>query len=46
MKRVVDLLRPENSIPEKRLQRSNWLELFPIDNNVTYIRDEDQDGVM
>ncbi|EPB83528.1 hypothetical protein HMPREF1544_09749 [Mucor circinelloides 1006PhL] len=30
----------------KRLIRENWVSLFPIENNITYIVDEDQDGIV
>ncbi|CEP09516.1 hypothetical protein [Parasitella parasitica] len=30
----------------KRLERENWVRLFPIQNNITYIVDEDEDGII
>jgi hypothetical protein len=30
----------------KRLIRDNWVSLFPIENNITFIVDEDEDGIV
>ena len=43
---IGDLLRPENVIWDKKLTRADWEVLYPVENQSSYIRDQDQDGVM
>ncbi|KAL9559238.1 hypothetical protein MBANPS3_000505 [Mucor bainieri] len=31
---------------KKRLAREDWVALFPIENNITFIVDEDEDGIV
>ncbi|GAN09021.1 hypothetical protein MAM1_0238c08543 [Mucor ambiguus] len=31
---------------KKRLTREDWVALFPIENNITFIVDEDEDGIV
>ncbi|KAK4512285.1 adenosine kinase [Mucor velutinosus] len=42
---TADLIRPTPS-SRKRLIRENWVALFPIENNITFIVDEDEDGIV
>ncbi|KAI8091209.1 uncharacterized protein B0P05DRAFT_526559 [Gilbertella persicaria] len=36
----------DNSKPVERLSRQHWVDLFPIENQASLIRDVDQDGVI
>ncbi|KAF1800738.1 hypothetical protein V8B55DRAFT_1450394 [Mucor lusitanicus] len=45
LQELADLIRPTPS-SRKRLIRENWVALFPIENNITFIVDEDEDGIV
>lgn len=45
LQQLADLIRPTPS-SRKRLIRENWVALFPIENNITFIVDEDEDGIV
>ncbi|CAO3638043.1 unnamed protein product [Mucor hiemalis] len=46
LQNIIQILWPENRIPERKLQRSDWLELYPVQNQGNYIRDEDGEGLI
>lgn len=46
LQKIIQLVWPENRIPERKLQRTDWLDLYPVQNQGSYIRDEDGDGVI
>ncbi|KAG2208898.1 hypothetical protein INT47_011038 [Mucor saturninus] len=41
-----DVLRPANAIVDRKLTRADWESLYPVENQSTFIRDVDQDGVI
>ncbi|KAG2234902.1 hypothetical protein INT48_000329 [Thamnidium elegans] len=46
LQNICDLLCHENANKEKKMCRADWEELYPIENQAGYIRDEDQDGII